>query len=235
MKIANNIAVLPIVREDAGTLHPVLAWDENNLVLIDAGLPGQTDIIVEAIAAAGHHATQLTHIILTHQDWDHVGCVRDLQKRAPSVKVVAHVLEAPYIDGRTLPIKLAKRLQEYETMTAEQRAGLDNWRNTYKNVPIRLDMQVNDGDVLPICRGIEIVHTPGHTPGHICLYFRKSCIMVIGDAAGIKDGEFTDFKPAFIHDIDEARVSIEKMKQYPMSGVVAYHSGYVKMKDSVNN
>jgi glyoxylase-like metal-dependent hydrolase (beta-lactamase superfamily II) len=33
----------------------------------------------------------------------------------------------------------------------------------------RIDERIKDGDVLPIAGGIEVIHTPGHSKGHISL------------------------------------------------------------------
>jgi len=230
MKLAQNMALLPISREGMGSLNLVLAWDDKNLILIDAGLPGQTDEIVKAIESKGFKAENLTHIIITHQDWDHIGCVRDLQKIAPALRVVAHIGEAPYIDGRTLPIKLAARLTQYDTMTKEQRAGIDRWKDMHENAPIIIHEQVQDKQVLPICGGIEIVHVPGHTPGHIAVYFKESKIIVVGDAANIKDGEVVGSNPIHTHDMAQAEASLGKIMEYDLNGVVAYHTGFLPMK-----
>ena len=227
MKLAHNIILLPIGREGMGNLNLVLAWDDDNLVLIDAGLPGQTDAIAKAIADAGFRAEDLTHIIITHQDWDHIGCVSDLKKLAPNLKVVAHADEAPYLDGRKLPIKLAARLEQYDSIPAEQRAGVDLWKNMYENTPITVMDQVQDGQVLPICGGIEIVHVPGHTPGHIAVYFRESRIIVCGDAANIKDGLIVGSNPIHTQDMELADKSLEKIKGYDLKGIVAYHTGFL--------
>jgi len=224
MKLAQNMALLTI-----GRLNLVLAWDDENLVLIDAGVPGQTDDIVRAIEGAGFLAENLTHIIITHQDWDHIGCVRDLQKIAPGLRVVAHADEAPYIDGRTLPIKLAARLAQYDTMTDEQRAGIDRWKNMHENEPIAVHEQVRDGQLLPICGGIEIVHVPGHTPGHIAVYFKESKIIVVGDAANIKNGEIAGSNPIHTHDMAQAEKSLDKIKSYDLSGILAYHTGFLSI------
>jgi len=227
MRLAQNIALLPITREGMGSLNLVLAWDDNNLVLIDAGVPGQADMIAQAIAGEGFRAEDLTHLIITHQDWDHVGSVSDLMKLAPALKVVAHADEAPCIDGRVLPIKLAARLEQYDNLPEEHRAGVDNWKNTYTNSPIPVNIQVQDGQVLPICGGIEIVHVPGHTPGHICAYFKESRIIVCGDAANVKDGGLMGSNPIHTHDMVMAEKSLEKIKEYDLSGVVAYHTGFL--------
>jgi len=230
MKLAKNIALLPITREGMGSLNLVLAWDDNNLVLVDAGLPGQCDAIAQAIADEGFRAEDLTHIIITHQDWDHVGSVLDLTKLAPAAQVVAHVDEAPYIDGRKLPIKLAARLKQYDTMPEEHRAGVDNWKKSYENAPILVAQQVQDGQVLPICGDIEIVHVPGHTPGHIAVYFKESRIIVCGDAVNIKDGCMVGSNPIHTHDMEMADKSLEKIKGYDLSGVVAYHTGFLAVE-----
>jgi len=230
MKLAQNVALLPISREGMGSLNLVLAWDDKSLVLIDAGLPGQTEDIVKAIEGEGFQAENLTHIIITHQDWDHIGCVRDLQKIAPNLRVVSHVDEAPYIDGRTLPIKLATRLTQYDTMTEEQRAGIDRWKDMYENAPITVHEQMQDGQVLPICGGIEIVHVPGHTPGHIGVYYKESQIIVVGDAANIKDGEVVGSNPVHTHNMKQAEESLGKIKSYDLNGIVAYHTGYLPLQ-----
>ena len=227
MKLAKNIALLPITREGMGALNLVLAWDDKHLVLVDAGLPGQAGAIAEAIAGAGFRTEDLTHIIITHQDWDHVGSVSDLVKLAPAAKVVAHEEEAPYIDGRKIPIKLAARLEQYDSLPEELRANIDSWKNIYENAPIPVTQQVHDGQMLPICGGVEIVHVPGHTPGHIAVYFRESRIIVCGDAANIKDGKVVGSNPIHTHDVEMADRSLEKIMGYDLGGVVAYHTGFL--------
>jgi len=56
----------------------------------------------------------------------------------------------------------------------------------YENHPAAVHEQVQDKQVFPICGGIEFVHVPGHTPGHVAVYLQDSRIIVCGDAANIK-------------------------------------------------
>ena len=225
MKLANNIEMLEI-----GGVNLVLTWDENNLVLMDTGFPGQTDDTVKAVAGAGFKAKALTHIIITHQDWDHIGCLMDLQKLAPSAKTLAHEEEAQYIGGRKTPVKLASRLEQYDSLPAEQRERCDRQKEFYGSQKIAVTETVRDGEILPVCGGIEVVHTPGHTPGHIMLYFQESRIMVCGDGANIFEGQISGPNPIHTHDMPLALSSLEKMKSYNVSGIVAYHGGYLSMK-----
>ena len=232
MKIADNAAMLPLTRSVPGremTLYLTLTWDDNNLVLIDAGVPEQAQAIAQAIAEAGFDVQNLTHIIITHQDMDHIGSVPDLLKMAPGVKLLAHCDEAPYMDGRKVPARLADFLEKYETFPPETQAQIDDYKKEVNRGKFRLkiDQELTDKEVLPICGGIEVVHTPGHMPGHIALYLRASRIMVCGDAANIADGAIAGPNPIHTADMDLGMQSLEKIKQYPMTGLVAYHGGYL--------
>ena len=60
MRIANNVEMIEI-NGMGSVIYPVLIWDDDNLVLIDAGFPGQKDTIVQAITDAGFIAERLSH------------------------------------------------------------------------------------------------------------------------------------------------------------------------------
>jgi glyoxylase-like metal-dependent hydrolase (beta-lactamase superfamily II) len=187
-----------------GRLFPVLTWDEDHAVLIDAGYPGQIDLFASAIAEAGQNAANITEIILTHQDLDHIGCVKDLLKLAPNVRVISHADEAPYIDGSLPPQK------------------------GFPSQHIHVDQTVTDGEVLPYCGGIEAVHAPGHTPGSVCLYLQASGVMVGGDAFNIADGKLAGPNPQYTDDMEQGLKSLEKVKARRPDSVVAYHGGFLK-------
>ncbi|MCL2407524.1 MAG: MBL fold metallo-hydrolase [Defluviitaleaceae bacterium] len=227
MRIAENIKMLPIGGQ--GVVNLVLAWDDANLVLIDAGFPGQIGRVVAAVEEAGFAVERLTHLIITHQDWDHIGCINDLQKLAPNMNVISHETEAPYIDGRKTPIKLAARLADYENLSDEMKKRCDMQNEFHGANKITVHQTVTDGDILPVCGGLEVVHTPGHTPGHIVVLFRESRIMAVGDAANIKDGSLIGPNPVHTFDMPLAETSLEKIKSFNPKGVVAYHGGFLEM------
>jgi glyoxylase-like metal-dependent hydrolase (beta-lactamase superfamily II) len=218
------------ISNENGRVYPVLMWDDDNAVLIDAGYPGQIDAIDRAIADAGQRAGALTDIILTHQDIDHIGCVRDLLKRAPDARVIAHVQEAPYIDGTKTPVKLAALINQGDNLPAAQKAWREMLKTGFENRRVRINQTVSDGEVLPVCGGIEVVHTPGHTPGHICLFLRASGIMVCGDALNIAGGHIAGPNPQYTQDMALGLSSLEKIRAYHPTAVVSYHCGYLKLE-----
>ena len=229
MKLSENIALITLGRVAGSDLNLVLVWDDKNLVLIDAGVPGQTEEICGAISKLGFKAENLTHMVITHQDYDHVSCVLDLKKLAPNMQVIAHAEETPYIDGTKLPIKLEARLKEYDSLPEGDKVFVDAWKDTYEKHPIPVDCEVHDGEVFDICGGMEFVHVPGHTPGHIAVYLKKSRIIVCGDAANIANGKVAGSNPIFTQDMDMANKSLDKIVGYDLSGLVAYHGGYLPL------
>lgn len=48
--------------------------------------------------------------------------------------------------------------------------------------PVKVDRGLCDGEVIPVCGGIRVVHTPGHTPGHVSLLHQRSGVLITGDA-----------------------------------------------------
>jgi len=88
-----------------------------------------------------------------------------------------------------------------------------------------VDTAVADGEVLPYCGGITVIFTPGHTPGHICLYLNQSKTLITGDAFVAVDGEFRGPNPQATYDMDSALKSLKKLKHYDIETVICYHGG----------
>lgn len=227
MKITNNIAMLEL-RKDNKYACPTLIWDENHLALIDTGYPNQIELLKQAIVDTGFEVKDLTEIILTHQDWDHVGCVTDLLKIAPTAKVWAHVEETPYIEGQKTPIKLAAMIEKYNQATDEEKMECDKRKKVYDNLNVTVSRLLTDGEIIPICGGIEVIHTPGHTPGHIVLFLQESKILIGGDAIKHINGQLTGSDPQHTHNMTLAQQSFDKIKLIDMKGLISHHCGYLE-------
>jgi glyoxylase-like metal-dependent hydrolase (beta-lactamase superfamily II) len=229
MRIANGVEMLEIsttAMGRPGVIHPTLLWDDQHVILVDAGFPGQTPLIRAAIAQAGVDFSRLDTILLTHQDIDHVGGVNGIQAELPGqVEVWAYEIEAPYINGEKTPHKLARLAVDAPTQGPEAVATLERIRSAYANNPIQVDRNLKDGEVLPCCGGIQVIHTPGHTLGHICLYLEAQKILIGGDALAIQGGALAQ-TPVFLNfDLDLYRESLKKLAGYEIGALVSYHGG----------
>ncbi|MGI6705894.1 MAG: MBL fold metallo-hydrolase [Clostridia bacterium] len=230
MRIADGLEMLEIRREGGGpgALNLTLIWDEGGAVLVDAGLPGQLDTIRKAMEEAGVPFESLKRVIITHHDMDHIGSLSSVVKALDNkVEVLAHEGEKPYIQGEKLPIKmtperLAQREAQLKALPEKERKAM---QAMYDSIPTKVDRTVEDGEELPYCGGIVIIHTPGHTPGHICLYLKKYKALVTGDAMNLMDGKLVGPNPVYTFDMDLARESLKKLSRYDIEKVICYHGG----------
>jgi len=68
---------------------------------------------------------------------------------------------------------------------------------------------VVDGQELP--EGFTVIHTPGHTPGHISLLHRSARLLIAGDALSNRGGKLRGPTPAFTPDKVNSQRSILKL------------------------
>jgi len=168
-RIAPDVGWLPISFVNVYFVgRPGGAW-----ILIDAGLPGRTNQIVEAAEARFGAGARPEAIVLTHGHFDHAGSALPLAERW-NVPIYTHRLEVPYLAGKSdypppdptvggaiaflsrfMPSgarDLSGRLRELQPNTVP---GLDGW---------------------------DWLATPGHSPGHVSFFRPSDRVLLAGDA-----------------------------------------------------
>lgn len=129
--------------------------DTKKAWIIDAPL-GSADEIFAEVALNGFTVEK---VILTHSHWDHIADIAELKRRF-SAEVLVHKedaenVETPGSDG--LPIYF-----EIEGVTP--------------------DTVLEGEEVLALGNlKAKVIHTPGHSPGGVCLYFKDENILISGD------------------------------------------------------
>ncbi len=231
MRIAEHIVVLDIAGEH-GAIHPVLLRGQGRLMLVDAGYPMQLELIRQAMDAEGFALDQLTDLTFTHHDMDHIGSAKDILALAPNARTMAHGQEAPYIDGRQTPVKLAALLADFDNLPAERQAFVRYYQEAYANRKIPIDRELADGDVLPFAGGVEVLHTPGHMPGHICLFDRASGTLIAGDALFLVDGKLSA-QSRYHQNQQLALQSAQRLARLPVKRLVLYHGGVLDSPEAL--
>lgn len=154
-----------------------VVWEENSRegMIIDCGV--EPLFIYPYIL---ENNITVKYVVLTHGHFDHAEYVQDYEKTFKSAKIVCHVDEI-------------KVLTDIE-------ANLSMWGKSPR--PYICDYTlVKEGDILTLgkensdtCMNFTVLHTPGHTPGCICLYCEKDKIMFTGDTLFKRSYGRTDFK-----------------------------------------
>ncbi|QYK66255.1 putative metallo-hydrolase YflN [Paenibacillus sp. S02] len=204
------------------TIYPVLLKDEDGLTLIDTGMLGQLEPLRKAISDVGEDISRLKRIILTHQDIDHIGNVHALLDLLPNTALLAHKDDVPYMTGERPFVKLtSERIKQMDTVFRQQAEDM------IRRLPdLRFAHILDDGEHLPYGGGIQIIHTPGHTPGHISLYVPAQKLLLAVDELRVVEGELVGPAESATPDMPLALQSLDKLTVLDVEKVLCYHGGY---------
>ena len=177
MRVLNGIHLVKI-----SFVNVYIIERNNELVLIDAGIPGSHDSILSYVESIGYGPDDITTIIITHAHWDHVGGLRGLINKT-SAKIAAHRLEREYISNK-------------------------------------IDILLEEGSVI---NGLKIIHTPGHTPGHICLLDNETSSLFVGDLMYEENGKLYEIPHKYSRDPEKNREAIKRLLNIEFKNVMPSH------------
>lgn len=189
---------------------------EPELTLIDAGLPGSRRLLERYVARIGRSMSELRRIVCTHGHPDHIGGVREMTAHTDA-EVLMHPAD---IAGLNVTLR--------EAWDARDRGKLIAWftRGPHKATP------VHDGDVLPVLGGLRVIHTPGHTPGSVCLYAPRHRILFTGDVLQVIKGKVSFAHRLFSSDYQMACGSVERLTEFDVQTIAFSH--YPAWTDDAN-
>ena len=215
MEIMPNVHLIPDI-----IANPYLIIDPDGLTLIDTGLPGSHKKILGYLRERGFSASDLKRIVLTHSDMDHVGSLAAL-KQASGAETFASAIEAAAIakgipSRRIRPARFGRRLFM---------AVLGRF---FRPTPIQVDHILAEGQSLPVLGGLQVLETPGHTPGHISLFSPSTGILFVGDSIVSRDTGLVGSVPANTWDLARAAESVRKQAALGARVVCSGHGPVVK-------
>ncbi len=183
--------------------------------LIDSGTRESVDDIIQALRTLG--LFPVDKIILTHEHSDHTqGAVPLVQAMGGDIPVYASRAAKPIIED---PSKIT---YDYGGYTIE---------------PVPNVIPLEEGDTIDLGgTALEIMHVPGHSPGHIALYDRENRNIFLGDSIGDKIHP-TIFLPSFNppwFDKEEFYRTVAKLKKLEFDTFCLAHYGCWDGPDAEN-
>ncbi|REE94336.1 glyoxylase-like metal-dependent hydrolase (beta-lactamase superfamily II) [Paenibacillus taihuensis] len=238
MQIQSGIAILEITATIMGrtnTICPTVIWNEEQTILIDTGYPGQAVLIEQALQHEGLPLDRLTDILITHQDIDHIGSLSALRggSNSSTVQVWASAIERPYIQGDKMLIKVTQAGIDQAVASLPQdmpETQKQAFRYALEHPPTgTVDQLIGYGENAHPFKGITVIDTPGHTPGHVSLYHAPSRTLIAADALTIIDGELA--LGQFNYDQAAAAKSLAQFAACDIGQVICYHGGLYRDAD----
>jgi glyoxylase-like metal-dependent hydrolase (beta-lactamase superfamily II) len=203
---------------------------EGEATLIDAGLPGVSAPLLAYLAEIGLPPEAIKRIIVTHHHIDHVGGLPEIIALT-GAEVWAHKKDAPLIDGSTPrpaipPERLEARLAQVPAEARE--AAIARMKHMADIPPVPVDLRLVGGEELNLLGGVEILHAPGHTAGHLVLYLPAESLLIAGDLMRYQEGVIRESPPDFALDAAEALASARRIAAHlPFERFIGYHGGYM--------
>ncbi|WP_461092261.1 MBL fold metallo-hydrolase [Spirosoma gilvum] len=150
---------------------------DDGLTLIDTGYPGSMEAIFSTLQQSGEDPYALKQVILTHAHPDHAGSASAIKQKL-GVPLLAHQLEAALLEAGSSgqsPIYpspgLVNRLI-YHLFIKGGDGAIS---------PVTVDERLHHNDIIPVAGGLQVLHTPGHSVGHIALWLKEEGVMIVGD------------------------------------------------------
>jgi glyoxylase-like metal-dependent hydrolase (beta-lactamase superfamily II) len=191
MQVLNGVHQIksPCPRDASWFTNVYVIEGSDGHMLVDCGWDSQESLwaLQEGIKAANLKLRDITKIVVTHIHPDHYG-LSSKMKQICGAQVAIHRIDADFISSRYKDFaNLIKKTEEL----LRQNGVPDNelpqlkeaslWMNKYVTPDVP-EIKLEDGDT--ISNGsfeFEVLWTPGHSPGHVCLYEQERRFILTGD------------------------------------------------------
>ncbi|MGZ3664815.1 MAG: MBL fold metallo-hydrolase [Ktedonobacterales bacterium] len=153
-----------------GAVFPIncyLVREDDGFTLIDTGISGMAPMILDAAQSLG---APIVRLLLTHAHGDHVGALDALHAQLPNAEVLISARDARFLAGE-------------RTLDPDETRG--KLRGSYQTCATKPERLLMPGDRVG---SLEVIASPGHTPGHIAFLDLRDRALIAGDAFQTRGG-----------------------------------------------
>ena len=144
-----------------GIMNVYIVKEADGLTVIDTGMAGTAKSIM---AAAEQIGKPIKRVLLTHAHSDHINGLDPLKKALPNIEVIVSEQSARFMEG---------------DMSLDPGQANVELKGDFPSVETRATSTVTDGDMIG---SLQVIASPGHTPGHIAFFDQRDGSLIAGDA-----------------------------------------------------
>ncbi len=171
---------------------------EERILLVDTGIESTPDeLIFPYIERIGRARGDVSYVVCTHPDTDHFGGNASVRGAAPACRILGHELDLRWLENP-------------DAMVAERYDGFRADHDVHDSDETLHELRSHCGEPVPVdiaLRGgewillgddwrVQILHTPGHSEGHLSVWDPRSAALIVADAAMGRALPFMDGSPA---------------------------------------
>jgi len=191
---------------------------EGGLTLVDGGFPMDLPVIHLGLRELGAAPGDIDLVIATHYHGDHTGTVAGLRRRY-GVRAAIHREDGAFASG--------ERPQETTEVAFAKLLFYTALWPLFRYRHFQPDRLLEEGEVIDLLGGLEVMHTPGHSPGSICLYGGRRGILFSGDLLRNERGVLAGPPPHFTPDEHAARRSLERLSDLDFDILLPGHGAVI--------
>jgi len=201
-------------------------------ILVDAGWDSQESLwaLQEGLKASNLKLRDIKKVVITHIHPDHYGLASKI-KQICGAEVAIHRIDASFISLRYKEFaELVNKIEDLlrrNGVPEEELPGLKEaslWMNKYVT-PDPPEVMLEDGDIISNDSfQFQVIWTPGHSAGHICLYEKQKKLIITGDHVLYETTPHVGFNPLSGDDpLGDYISSLEKLMNLKVSFALPGH------------
>jgi glyoxylase-like metal-dependent hydrolase (beta-lactamase superfamily II) len=195
------------------------------VLLIDSGVASTPEeVIFPYLDSQGLRPDVISRLLITHANADHCGGAYAIKKVSPNAVITCHELDAPRVENYQL------QLEAVFEPVVEILPGSIHTRSAIRRLVgagIQVDRKLQGGEWLALSEdwSVQILHTPGHSAGHIIVHDPMHRCAFVGDAVlgegqDLGDGQLSF---PFYTDVENYLSSIETIRELPINYMLSGH------------
>jgi len=231
---ARSFEVAPGITRIESVLGPrpfsqYLVRDERAL-LVDTGVrETPSEMILPAL-----QGLRPDFVLISHADVDHFGGSAAIRTAAPKALFCAHAADAAWIEDPDLI--MAERYGWYESYGIGYPPDTAAWLRDAMGPPVPVDLRLRGGEILRLgpSLSVEILHLPGHSPGHVGVWEPRSRTAIVLDAVmanGLLDTQGRVVHPPPIVDVAGYEASVRLLQRLGPERLLTAHYDVIEGED----